>query len=194
MKVIWTIWTMNYIVGVPFSCIYSFCVFHNRANFKKSFRKYDQTYINLTLLSIFLFLIYLFICLNNISIYILMIYKWFKIRAQVAFWLNINEIQTSEYIVKNHNPIFLDSDLLFKFCSSRRVWNNIYKSYCLYISCVISHIYGVLMIFNLDFKGPDHTINMCCGNALVVCDWYGYFWILGTFQSEGLSCSQVFLD
>ena len=174
--------------------LYLFFVFFTieLTNFKKSFQKHDQTYINLTLLSIFPFLIYLFICLNNVSIYILMTYKWFKIRAQVAFWLNINELQTLKYIVKNHNPIFLDSDLL-KFCSSCRVWNNIYKSYCLYISCFIFHIYGVL-IFNLDFKGPDHNINMCCGNALVVCYWYGYFWILGTFQSEGLRCSQVFLD
>ena len=46
-----------------------------------------------------------------------MIYKLFKIRAPFAFWLNIKEIQPSKYIVKNRNPIFLDSALFFKFPS-----------------------------------------------------------------------------
>ena len=89
-------------------------------------------------LSIFLFLIYLFICLN-VSVYILVIYKYFKIRAQFAFWLNITEIQPSKYIKKNRNPIFLDSVLFFKFHLSCFVWNNIYKSYCLYVIYFIFH-------------------------------------------------------
>ena len=119
----------------------------NPTNLKNLSEKHDQTSINLTnvfdhgltiLPSIFLFLIYLFIRLN-VSVYILMIYKWFKIRAWFAFWLNIKEIQPSKYIVKNRNPIFLDSVLFLKFHSSRCVWNNIYKSYCLCITYFIFH-------------------------------------------------------
>ena len=61
------------------------------------------------LLSIVLFLMYLFIRLD-VSAYILMIYKWSKIRARYAFWLNINELQPWKFIGKNCNPIF------FWFC------------------------------------------------------------------------------
>ena len=50
-----------------------------------------------TLLSMFLFDTYLFICLN-VSIYILIIYKWSKITAWFAFWLNINEIPSPKYV------------------------------------------------------------------------------------------------
>ena len=57
-----------------------------------------------TLLSIFI-LIYLFICLN-VSIYILIIYKWSKIRVRYAFWLNINEIQPLKFIKKIVTPFF----------------------------------------------------------------------------------------
>ena len=60
-----------------------------------------------TLLSIFLFLIYLFIRLN-VSVYKLMIYKWSKIRAPYAFWLNRNEMQLWKLIGKNRNSICLD--------------------------------------------------------------------------------------
>ena len=82
-----------------------------------------------TLLSIFLFLICLFIRL---------ICKWFKI-AWFAFWLNINETQPSKYIAKNRNPIVLDSALFFEFPLPLRVWNKIYKMYCLYMICFIFH-------------------------------------------------------
>ena len=103
-------------------------------NLKNLSEKHDQISINLTnvfdhglttSLPVFLFLIYLFI-LNisiYISVYILMIYKWFKIRAWFAFWLNISETQPSKYFVKNRNTIFLDSTLFFKFPSSRHIWN-----------------------------------------------------------------------
>ena len=67
-----------------------------------------------TLLSISLFLIYLFIRLN-VSIYILMIYKWSKISAWYASWLNINKMQLWKFIGKNRNTIFLDFALFFSF-------------------------------------------------------------------------------
>ena len=75
-----------------------------------------------TLLSIFLFCIHLLICLN-VSIYILIIYKWSKIRAWFAFRLNINEVQPLKYIRKKRDPVFLDSASFFEFPASRRVWN-----------------------------------------------------------------------
>ena len=95
----------------------------NPTNLKNLSEKHDQTSINLTnvfdhgltiSLSIFLLLIYLFIRLN-LPVYVLMICKWFKIRAQFAFWLNIKETQPSKYIVKNRNAIFLDSVLFWSF-------------------------------------------------------------------------------
>ena len=61
----------------------------------------------ITLLSIFLFLIHLFIR-HNVSVYKLMIYQWSKIRASYAFWLNINEMQPWKLIGKNCNSICLD--------------------------------------------------------------------------------------
>ena len=70
-----------------------------------------------------------------------MIYKYFKIRAQFAFWLNINEIQPSKFTVKIHNPIFLDAALCFKFLSSHHVWSNLLKIYHLYIIDFIFHTY-----------------------------------------------------
>ena len=36
-------------------------------------------------------------------------------------------------------------------------------------------VYGVLMVFQLDFKGQYHNIRMRLGNALVVCDLYGIY-------------------
>ena len=98
-------------------------------NFKNLSGKHDETSINLTklfdhgvtaLLSIFLVLMYLFTPLYA-SVYTLKIYKWSKIRTWFAFWLNIDEIQQSKYIVKTRNPIFLDSALFFEFPSSRGV-------------------------------------------------------------------------
>ena len=77
------------------------------------------------------FLIFLFMC-PNLFVYIFVIYKWFKVRAWFTFWLNLKEIQASEYIGKNHNPIFLDSALFLKFPLSHCVWNKIYKIYWLY--------------------------------------------------------------
>ena len=124
MKVILTLWTLTYVACGPFSCTDSFHIVHNQANeLKKNLsEKHNETSITLTvfdhglktLLSIFHFLIYLFIPLNT-SVYILMIYKWSKIRAWFAFWLNINEINWSKYMVKNLNPTFLDSALLLLF-------------------------------------------------------------------------------
>ena len=58
-----------------------------------------------TLLSIFLFMIHLFISLD-LSVYTLTIYRWLKIRAWCVFWLSINEMQPWNFIGKNHNPIF----------------------------------------------------------------------------------------
>ena len=64
----------------------------------------------ITLQSIFLFLLYLFIFIPlNASVYIL-IYKLSKIWAWLASWVNINEIQQPKHIVKNYNPHF------FGFC------------------------------------------------------------------------------
>ena len=114
-------------------------------NLKNLSKKHDQNSINLTnvfdhglttSLSIFLFLIYLLIrpnvCLHTNDLQIIYV-AWF------TFWLNINEIQSSKRIVKNRNPIFLDSALFSKFPLSRSVWNNIYKSCCLYIIYFIFH-------------------------------------------------------
>ena len=51
------------------------------------------------------------------------------------------------------------------------VYKRIYKIYCLYMIYVIVHsLFGVLMIFLLDFYGPYYDITMRLGNALVVCD------------------------
>ena len=44
-----------------------------------------------------IFLMYLFIRLN-VSIYILIIYKWSKMRAWHAFWLNIKEMQLWKHV------------------------------------------------------------------------------------------------
>ena len=64
-----------------------------------------------TLLSIFLFLTYISICLD-VAVYI-MIYRCSKIRAWYAVWFNINEIQPSKFIGNDCNLIFLDSALFF---------------------------------------------------------------------------------
>ena len=42
--------------------------------------------------------------------------------------------------------------------------------------------YGVLMAFQLDFKGPYYNIRIRPGNALVVCDLYGLFLHSGHFS------------
>ena len=84
-----------------------------------------------TLLSIFLFCIHLLICLN-VSIYLLIIYKWSKIRAWFAFRLNINEVQPLKYIRKKRDPVFLDSASFFEFSASRRVWNRFINSLLVY--------------------------------------------------------------
>ena len=52
MKVIWTLWTLNYVDCIPSSCIESFHIVNDRANwFKKvlflNLQKHDQTSINL---------------------------------------------------------------------------------------------------------------------------------------------------
>ena len=42
-------------------------------------------------------------------------------------------------------------------------------------------VHGVLMVFQLDFKGPYHNITMCLGNTMVAYDWDGFisaFWSL----------------
>ena len=39
------------------------------------------------------------------------------------------------------------------------------------------------MIFEVDFKGPYHSIRMRVGNALVVCDLYGLFLHSGHFST-----------
>ena len=41
---------------------------------------------------------------------------------------------------------------------------------------------GVLMVFQLDFKGPYHNIRTRLGNTLVVCDLYGLFLHSGHFS------------
>ena len=45
-------------------------------------------------------------------------------------------------------------------------------------------ISGVLMMFQLDFKGPYHNFKIRLGNALVVCDLYGLFLLSGNFSAE----------
>ena len=84
------------------------------------------------------FLIYPFIRLN-VSVYILMIYKWSKIIAWYAFWLNINETQPWNFIGKNCNPIFLDSTLFFAVSLVSQCVKLIYKSSCVYIIYFIFH-------------------------------------------------------
>ena len=94
-----------------------FCVLvlHKTCNFLQHlFLKYLEIEIGLTtLLSIFLFLIHLFIGLN-VTVYILMIYKRSKIRAWYA-WLNIKETQTWKVIGKYRESIFLDCTFFFSF-------------------------------------------------------------------------------
>ena len=36
-------------------------------------------------------------------------------------------------------------------------------------------VYGVLMLFQMDFKGTYHNIRVRLRNALTVCDLYGLF-------------------
>ena len=38
------------------------------------------------------------------------------------------------------------------------------------------------MVFELEFKGPDYSIRMCLGNALVVRDLYGLYLHSGHFS------------
>ena len=114
-----------------------------------------------TLPSIFLSLIYLFICLN-VSVYIKIIYKWSKTRAWYAFWLSINEMQPWKFIGKNRKHMFLDSALFFQFPWSRGVWNKFIKS--------IAYIQFTFISHSLCRK-----IRMRLGNALVVSDLYGLF-------------------
>ena len=96
-----------------------------------------------TLLSIFLFLRYLFISLTA-SIYILMIYQWSKVRAWFTFWFNIKEIQPPKYSGKNLNPIFLDSTLFWvSFVSSCMKWTC--RIYCL---CLIQFVFHSLSTLN----------------------------------------------
>ena len=63
-----------------------------------------------------------------ICLYVLMIYKWSKIRAWYPFWLSINEKQPWKFIGKNRNPIFLDCALFFKI-------------YCVYICGKITNFF-----------------------------------------------------
>ena len=91
------------------------CNFSKQIFFKKSNSVLSWTcnWGGLTnLLSIFVFLIYLFIRLN-VSVSITMIYKWSKIRVWYAFWLNVNETQPWKFVEKNRIPIFLDFALFY---------------------------------------------------------------------------------
>ena len=121
MKVILALWALNCCLCSSF--LYWFFPYSSQSSqpiLKNLSEKHDKTSINLTNIfdhilttfSIFLSLIFPFICLDA-SVYILMTYKWSKIRAWFAFWLNIYKIQPSKYIVKNRNSIFLYSTLVF---------------------------------------------------------------------------------
>ena len=91
-----------------------------------------------TLLSIFIFLIYLFTHLT-VSVCILIIYKWYKIRAWYTFWVSISEKQPWKFIRKNHNPIFLHFALFFLVSLISQCLRMIYKVFCVYIIYYISH-------------------------------------------------------
>ena len=129
-----------------------------------------------TLLSIFLFVICLFVHIN-VSVYKLMIYKWSKVRARYTFWLIMNETQPWKFIGKNHNPIFLDCALLFWFPSSRGVCNRFTEFTTCISFTLFSIACGVLIVFLLDLKGIMHL-----GKALVVCDLYGLYLHSGHFS------------
>ena len=49
------------------------------------------------------------------------------------------------------------------------------KVTCLIKFTLFPIAYGVLMVFQLHFKGPYHNIRIRLGNALVVRDLYGLF-------------------
>ena len=50
-----------------------------------------------------------------------------------------------------------------------------------YIITLFPIVYGVLMVFQLDFKGSYQNIRMHTGSALVVCDLYGLYLHSGHF-------------
>ena len=111
-----TLSTFNYAPQIPFFFVLILSILFTMepTNLKTIFlKKHNQTSINLanvfdqwqaTSLSIFLNMS--IFCLN-VSVSILMIYKWSKIRVWFTFWLNINEIQLLKYIAKNCSLIFL---------------------------------------------------------------------------------------
>ena len=120
-------------------------------NLKNLAKNHDQTSVNLinvfddwptTLLSIFLFLIHLFICLN-VSVYLLMVYKWSKVGAWFLSWLNINEIQPSKYIIKNGSPIFLDSASFLSFLCLAMYERRFIK----FIACIWFTLFSIIMEF-----------------------------------------------
>ena len=105
----------------------------------------------ITILSIFLFLIYLLIR-RNASAYTLLIYEWPKIRMRYTFWLIINEMQPWKFNGKNRNPIFLNSVLVFSYSCSLGVWNSFIKSFTCIWFTLFPIVYEVLMVFQLDFR------------------------------------------
>ena len=58
MKVILTLWTLNYADCLSFSCIDSFHITHNRANlfFKKIFSYFEQNQAAINLIKVFDFM------------------------------------------------------------------------------------------------------------------------------------------
>ena len=88
------------------------------------------------MLSTFLYLAYLFIRLN-ISVCMLMIYKWSKIRVYYAFWLNMIKIQPWNLLERIATPFFWILSYFYSFLGL--VYEIIYKIYYVYIIYFISH-------------------------------------------------------
>ena len=55
-----------------------------------------------------------FICLN-VYFYVLMIHKWYKLRARFTFWINVKQFELWKYIKNNRGSDFLDSVFFFFF-------------------------------------------------------------------------------
>ena len=99
-----------------------------------------------TFLPMFIFLQYLFICLN-ISINILIIIKkGSKIRTWFAFWLNTNEIQPSKILEWIAILFYWILSILFEFHFLRRVWSRFVKFTVCICYFVFSLFYRVLIV------------------------------------------------
>ena len=72
--------------------------------------------------------------------------------------------------------VILFLSILFDFFlvpSSRRVLSRLIKFIASTKFYLYFIVYVLLMVFQLNFKGPYHNIGLRLGNVLVVCDLYG---------------------